>query len=711
MNQPREIKSFIHSLYFSDGIRITLGVLLPSLILAQFGQLITGITISLGAFSASLGDNPGPWIHKRNGMLGCIFAVIFTGFVTGLLNSYPALMMVGLFIFCFFFSMLSIYGDRAANVGTAALLVVVLTIDDSLTLGQNLFHAVYLFIGGIWYLGLSMSVLQIRPYRMAQQTLANCIEEVASYLQVKASFYDINEDYDETYQKLIAQQVVVNQQQYHVRELLFKTRQIVKESTSMGRKLVLVFVDIVDLFEQTMATHYEYGSIRKTFGQTGVLIHFKEIILKVAEELNHLSLKLLSNEIPEPLNNFQSDLEKLKTEIDKVESEFGLNNLVLKKILINVRNIVNRIQKIYSYFQLKLLSADQTKNLELSQFVSHNEFDYKLFRENLTFESGIFRHSVRVAIVSVIGYLFSIALPLGHHSYWILLTILTILKPGFSLTKQRNFQRLTGTFFGGIVGALIVIFIKDDIARFILLLVFMVGAYTFIRQNYIVGILFLTPYIIILFSFLGLGGLSVARERIFDTIVGSVIAFTASYYIFPSWEYRQLKGLMKQILMANYKYLYKAGEKLAGRELDVTEYKLVRKEVYVSSANISSAFQRMLSEPKSKQKNGQDLHKFVVLNHKLSSYIASLLASLQRNENHPVNTAHIKSIKKALYLLAEAVNKLNPEDKSFKETDLSIPENSIQLIEDTPDNKLLNEELEYVLKVSKDINRICEKLS
>ena len=72
IQQTKEIRKFLFSQYFSDGLRITFGVLLPSLIFAQMGDLETGITISLGAITTSIPDNAGPVIHKRNAMLACI---------------------------------------------------------------------------------------------------------------------------------------------------------------------------------------------------------------------------------------------------------------------------------------------------------------------------------------------------------------------------------------------------------------------------------------------------------------------------------------------------------------------------------------------------------------------------------------------------------------------------------------------------------------
>src|SRR5690606_8252215 len=129
--------------------------------------------------------------------------------------------------------------------------------------------------------------------------------------------------------------------------------------------------------------------------------------------------------------------------------------------------------------------------------------DWSQFRNNLTLKSDFFRHAMRLSIVMTIGYLIANIFEFGNHSYWILLTIGVILKPGFSLSKKRVFQRLTGTFIGGIGGVIIIILIQDPTARFFILLLLMVLSFSLIRKNYILSVIFMTPYLLILFAFLG----------------------------------------------------------------------------------------------------------------------------------------------------------------------------------------------------------------
>ena len=706
MRQSRQIKTFIFSQYFSEGLRITFGVLLPSLVFFQLDQLEVGLTISLGAVCVSIADNQGPINHKRNGMLFCSIFVFLTTLLTGLINRYPVLLGLEIIILCFFYSMFSVYGNRASSIGTAALLVMILSIDHDVTASKGAMgHALYILSGGIWYMMLSLSLSQIRPYRLAQQAMGECIREVAKYVRLKADFYDQETDFNENYKKLISQQVIVHEQQDSVRELLFKTRLMVKESTLAGRLLILVFVDIVDLFEQTMATHYDYLTLHKTFGKSNSLKEFKSIIIKLSEELENLSYYIISNEIPQRSNDFKYELERLKRCIDQVE-ESGTNAFVLKKILINVRNMVSRVDKIYTYFNQKQLSGQEIKNeVDLSKFVSHQKFDFEILKENLSPKSSIFRHSVRVSLMCFIGFLVSKLFPVGYHSYWILLTILVLLKPAYSLTKQRNIERLIGTIIGGLVGALILIFIKDQTALFIFLLLFMVAAYSFQRLNYIVSVLFMTPYILILFSFLGENNLNIAQERIIDTFIGSFIALSASYLVLPNWESYQFKDLMQEVLIANYNYLQKVAIFLSGASIDITAYKLARKNVYVSSANLGSAFQRMLSEPKSKQQNSKELHKFVVLNHMLSSYTATLITNLQQINPLVVNDLHIKLIRRSLYTLSEVI-------KSMKVIELEEIEISIADLKpyskSSNESDLLSEQLELVNKLILDLQKLIQ---
>jgi len=725
--QTREIKSFFYSQYFSDGLRISLGILLPTLILTQFGLFDTGLTLSLGALCICVVDVPGPAMHKRNAMLICNGLIFVVGIVTGFARFNLYTLGAEIAIFSFLFSIFTVYGNRAASVGTAALLIMIFMMDKANKPEDVVSYSATLLAGGVWYMLQSLLFFRIRPYRAAQQALGENMIDVVKFLRIKADFYKNTTDIDENYRKLVSQQIQVSQHQDVVREILFKSRVTVKESTYASRILLITFVDLVDLYEQIMATHYDYKDIHDKFGYTGVLEDISVLLQSMADELDNIGFAILSNTHYTHLKSFDKKLEQLKTKIDAVgKNDPAISNLVLKKILINLRDLNLRITDIFNYYSSKesgLVMQDK-REIEFAKFVSHQDYSPQIFLDNLSFKSAAFKHALRVSLVCITGffitksaevlvfadYITGRKLVFGHHSYWVLLTIIVILKPGYSLSKQRNYHRLIGTIVGGLIGVVILVFIQNVYAQFAFLVVFMMGAYSFQRLNYVVSVIMMTPYVLILFKFLGVGHLNIARERIIDTIIGSVIAFVASYILFPSWESEQLTASLRDVIYANTRYLARIAANMTGASPNTTEYKLARKDVYVTSANLSAAFERMTSEPKSKQKKSKDVHKFVVLNHILSSYlatVASAAASAQiQAKPHP---DHLKLIRKSIAVLNEIGKKLNAQPVELaldKQPPVNIPpETPVEL---TADEKLLKEQLGFINKIVNDIAKVTD---
>src|ERR1700733_8629725 len=128
----REIKRFFYSQYFSDGLRMTFGILMPSLVLMQFHHFDLGLTMSLGALCICTIDSPGPLSHKRNGMaIGNLFLFI-VAVITGFARLNVVTLGVEITLFSFLFSMFTVYGNRAASVGTSTLLIMIFMIDKAL---------------------------------------------------------------------------------------------------------------------------------------------------------------------------------------------------------------------------------------------------------------------------------------------------------------------------------------------------------------------------------------------------------------------------------------------------------------------------------------------------------------------------------------------------------------------------------------------------
>jgi uncharacterized membrane protein YccC len=494
-----------------------------------------------------------------------------------------------------------------------------------------------------------------------------------------------------------------------VRELLFKNRTLLKESTHTARKLVLTFVHVVDLFENIMATWYDYHLLREKYKDTGILEEISKIINQLAHEIDGIGEAIQANRDFNKQFDLIAELNDLKAKIDAI-SDKG-STLMLKKILVNLRNLGEKVDEILKYFNEGISSKIRLRTRkEYSKFVSHQSFTFSVLKINLTFKSSIFRHAMRVMIACGAGFLISNLFTKGHHSYWILMTTIIILKPAFSLTKKKNSDRLLGTIGGGIIGLLLLHFVKDKTVLFAFIAFFMLGTYTFKSLNYIVMVIFLTPYVLILFHFLGLGALDVASERLLDTAIGSLLAFLASYFLFPQWESAQLQNYMSNVLKANIHYLQKLKDLFAGRKITTLDYNLARKELFVSTANLSAAFHRMLSEPKNKQAHRKQIYEFVVLNHVLSSNVASLTASM-RDEEGFYSKEVTKPVKTSIGILEKSLQKLetsySPRPiQARSTTEVPSPEIFIKKAD-----RQLKEQLDFICNVSINIGRMTDSIT
>ena len=708
MNQPtRRLRYFFSGQHFSDGVRTTVAILLPAVLLAQGGHFAEGLTVSTGALCVSLTDTPGPAAHRRNGMLAALALVQLTALLTGVAAASVWTLGLEIGALGFLLTMFLVWGARAGAVGTAGLLNTVLLLAHPPALAQLLPHAGLLLLGGVWYGALALLAHRVRPYRPAQQALGECVHALAQFLALKARFYNPATALDDDYRQLVAQQVVVNEKQEAARDILFRTRQIVNETTSTGRHLVLTFVETVDMYERITAGYYDYAAVRAQFGPSGVLPEVAALIRHIATELDHLGIAIQTNHAYGGSGpSLTAEWERLQARIGALEAAGSPR--VLKKILVNLRDIIRRVGNIRRYFD-ESLTADApvpSRAADHARFVAHQEIDRRSLRQNFTLSSSVFRHAVRMALACLVAFGIGKGLWHGQHSYWILMTVTIMLKPAFSLTRQRNTERVIGTLAGGALGAAVLWVVPWPEVRFGVLVVFMVVAYSFQRTVYLATVVFLTAYLLILFSFLGLNYIGLVEERIADTVIGCAIAFAAGYFLFPRWESEQLTGYMAAALRANLAYLRQLARRLAGQPLPANEYRLLRKDVYVSGANLAAAFQRMLTEPKSKQRHPAETREFVVLNHILSSNIAALTDTLREAAPAvpPVAEGSRRALTSALAALQKSLLRIAPAT-ALPPAGPALPAPA------AADDRSLLEQLTFLQKVSSDIGKVTEVLT
>ena len=167
--------------------------------------------------------------------------------------------------------------------------------------------------------------------------------------------------------------------------------------------------------------------------------------------------------------------------------------------------------------------------------------DLTTLRANLTFSSEACRHAVRLAVALALAVGAADLIDLPHH-YWLPLTVMIVLKPDFSSTFTRGFNRIAGTLLGaGVVTIAIAELRPGGVGLTILVAIFAFGAYSLIFANYAVYSVCIASLVVTLLAFTGGPAPSTAFDRVVYTVVGSTLALLA-YAAWPTWERSALPG-------------------------------------------------------------------------------------------------------------------------------------------------------------------------
>lgn len=742
MNYSAELKKFVTSQYVYSAIRITLATVLPCLVLAHFGILKDYFLFPLGTSFVALTDQPGPFIRRRNALTFAIFCFVVVALIASLVMTIKVLVILEIIVFGMFFSLIGVYGQRLAAVGSLSLVVLAIFIDGHLT-GSNIFKSLLIFASGCtWFLLIFLIVTTIQPYKLASQMIGENYLQLAEFLKIKANYYQKNPDFDKLTTQVIAKQIEIKNLQEETRETVFKTRTIVNESTTTSRLLMLMFLNSMDLHEKLMTSESDYQKLQQSFEDSMILVNIHDYLNLLAEEITNIGIALQSGTRAKPMFNLDLELKNLNFHYfelrNKQLSPDNLENfMILRQILMRINEITKEIDEIYKVFSQNVkLAKSLSTGLDLRKFMPNEEkLNFKVLRNNISLSSSHFRHAVRITVALLIGYLFSLFQFLGiGHTYWVLITIVAILKPAYSITKQRNLLRLYGTIAGALIAYAILYFVNINGVLFSILLLSMILCFSLLKGRYFWAVLFMTIYIFLSFNFLNPGNVNVIfKDRILDTIIAGIIAFAVSYIVLPVWEHTQTLDLMKKSAESNLTYFESVISKFLQDNVDLEDYKMKRKNAIIALANLSDNFQRMISDPKNQQKKLEVVHQFVATSHLITAYTASLSQYSNDNKKFPeIDTEswsrkiEAEMMQTSTLLKGEKItetlkmeSRLEPEDSSIEDLLLKrkteIEENDIvdrrdpDRISHLTELKNIHDVLELIYDVAKEQRKVIEK--
>ncbi len=626
----KQLELFLKSTSFDRGIRIGVGIAVPFALLYFLGYSEYAPAVVVGTFLNAPGDIPGSIKRKVNAILVSILLTMVITTIILFSKPFLPLLLVVLSVISFAVSLISVYGFRASLVSFSGLLSMVLAFAIQKETPHEILVQVGLMgVGGLWYLLISLVFQKLAPQKDQNQLLSDTLLLIGDYLKLRAKLLTKKTKRDEILKQTFVLQNQINEKHETLRETLLVERKRSGRSRYEEKQL-LIFLSTINIFELIEAKHLDYTTIDRIFNERKEFLEASKKLNKVmGDHLIRLSELLIQNEKLPNKNILLDALSKANESITKYIDAVGLPEaregaLVLKNLYDYQELLLQEIRAIRRVMaNVKDASKVSLKRQDSSQFLTLQEYRLNVLIQNLSFDSKIFRHALRLTIALVFAYVLGIIFEI-QNTYWILLTIIVIMRPSYGLTRERSKDRIIGTLIGAAIAVGIVLITQNVVIYSILAFVSLILAFSLIQRNYKSAAVLITISVVFVYSLINPDAFEVIQYRIIDTVVGAAIAVVANYLLFPSWEADNLKEVLLNTLKMNQNYLLATQTLYQDTSTFRLSYNVARKEAFLAISNLNAAFQRLTQDPRSKQKEFQLIYEIVTLNQTMISAIASI---------------------------------------------------------------------------------------
>lgn len=599
------------------------------------GDVKLTIPLTLGVVAAALADLDDRLAGRLRNLLITLISFFIASASVELLYPWPWLFALGLIVSTCGFILLGGLGQRYATIAFGALLIAIYTMLGISLYSQWYQQPVLLLAGALWFSVLTLIGHLVFPVRPLQDNLARCYQQLAHYLELKSRLFDPDiEDESQAplYELALANGQLVMMLNQTKASLLTRLR---GDRGQRGtRRTLHYYFAAQDIHERASSSHIKYPSLREHFRYSDVMFRFQRLLSMQSRACEQLSRSILLREPYQHDSRFERAFTHLDAALERVRVS-GTSAEQMKALgflLDNLRAIDAQLATIESE-QAQALSSNEAENQLADDSLNGISDIWLRLSRNLSPESALFRHAVRMSVVLCVGYAF-IQFTGLQHGYWILLTSLFVCQPNYNATRHRLKLRIIGTLIGVAVGLPVLFFVPSIEGQLILIVLTGVLFFAFRNVQYAHATLFITLLVLLCFNLLG-EGFEVAIPRIIDTLIGCGIAWAAVSFIWPDWRFRNLPRVLARAIDANCRYLDAILEQYHQGRDNRLPYRIARRDAHNRDAELASVVSNMSSEPDASAEIRDAAFRLLCLNHTFTSYISALGAhreQLQRPE-------------------------------------------------------------------------------
>ena len=579
------------------GASAALGLLLiASLVHATLGAFAASVA-SVGVIVCIAPDRAAP----RRGKLWQLLPAAWIGlplFMTvQALHARPVLLGLLLVPATFLAFLAGAWGNR----GLPIVVSIMFSMIFSMAVAPNptsgvLSSGLYFALGAGLYLVWSTASNAVLNARYRAQVLADTLASLVALMRTQASRFgpavEAPQGRHPLMGQLLRQQAALADQLQAARNILLESPRTVQRQQWAG-----MLMQILEMRDHLLACELDLDTLRSRAGELPALSVLRDVLNALADDIDNVVDTLLRRGTAAPGTD-RADVLNNAPRPDEPTAAALTGSLANRIVHLNdaTLGIVG------------LARGDAPADLAVVRtawqlFVSPTVWSWQPLAAAWKWEAPPMRHALRAALAIGTGYALSFAMPWRTHDYWILLTIVVVLRGSLAQTLERRNSRVAGTLLGcGLAAALLW---GGHVPPWALVLTVTMAqgvAHAFAVRNYLVTAVAATVLGLLQSHLLGAGTSPTfdILERMADTLIGAGIAWVFSY-VLPSWERGQIPSLVQRTLAAQARH---AGVALGLGQLQAVDsepelaWRLARREAHDSLSALVQATQRSLSEPR-----------------------------------------------------------------------------------------------------------------
>lgn len=716
-----ELNEVIKSTDFSRALLGTLAMLIPVVVGIRFNLIEYFIPFTCGVLLATPSDTRGSFRLKSRGIL---FSAIISGltvFIIGIFKSSHYLLIPVIGMLTFGISYISIYGFRASLAGFSGLMALVFALSNLTDRIPFWEASLMVSLGGIWYLLLTYLYKLIFPKSIIEESLAHAIRLTAAYIHTRVKLIEPNEDRKANMSKLIHQQTQLTETHEMLRELLITKQSQSGKSDYLSVRL-LIFIQLIEILELAVSNPVDYEKADELFKEIPEAKEdIQQLLSYMENQLNEIAAHLNNPNKIKDYPEIGNILAKIKRNTARYESRqsdyFDDYLLALKNYIKYLEQQAGKISDIKQFLDhASALSLHEVRKKDLSGFVNQASYDRNLLIENFNFKSLIFRHSLRISVAMMLGAIAGLIVD-PHNYYWVLMTLVVIMRANYGLTKKRLSQRTIGTIIGAALTVAVLLLTKNLFVYGILAAISMVLALAWLQRNYSTAAIYVTSCVLFSYALLTPDALNLIQFRLLDTGVGVAIAAAGNLFLWQTWEIKSIDKILLKTIRAQKEYLDQIAVYYNRRGEADNEYRLSRKRAFLAISELNASYQRMTQEPKNKQIQTDEIYELILLNQFFLAASATLGTYTTNNPTTPASENFNSIISFILDNLIAAEDFLKNKTAISQDTyspdeviNLTYGDNLKELFENKAENNQEIEEAHLVLAQLKWMLEVSDKI-